>query len=82
METAAYVYKNKLIGILLSGANRDGALGMKYIKDREGLTVIQDPADCMIDTMPTAARAMTEIDYSLDVDGIISFFGAIHKLYK
>src|SRR5690606_25261254 len=64
LETAAYTFRNKIIGILLSGANKDGALGMKKIKDRGGMTIIQDPEECMIDTMPTAARDITTIDHT------------------
>jgi two-component system, chemotaxis family, protein-glutamate methylesterase/glutaminase len=82
LETAAFTYKDKLIGILLSGANRDGAFGMKKIKDAGGLTVIQDPTDCMIDTMPSAALAMTQIDYTLKIDELIRLFDEIYKLYK
>ncbi|WP_375578376.1 chemotaxis protein CheB [Marivirga tractuosa] len=82
LETAAYNYRDKLIGILLSGANKDGALGMKRIKDRKGLTIIQDPEECMIDTMPTAARKITEIDYTLKVQEIIQFLKELDKLYK
>ncbi|HYG40699.1 MAG TPA: chemotaxis protein CheB [Cytophagales bacterium] len=79
LETASYVYKNKLIGILLSGANKDGAWGMKKIKDRGGFTIVQDPADCMIDTMPSAALNLTEIDLVLKVDGLIKFFQNLNK---
>lgn len=82
LETAAYNYRDKLIGILLSGANKDGALGMKRIKDRKGLTIIQDPEECMIDTMPTAAKNITEIDYTLKVQEIIEFLKELDKLYK
>ena len=82
LDTAAYTYKNKLIGILLSGANKDGALGMKHIKDNGGLTVVQDPKECMIDTMPSAALSMTTIDHTLSIDDIIKLFFEIHKLYK
>lgn len=82
LETAAYNYRDKLIGILLSGANKDGALGMKRIKDRKGLTIIQDPVECMIDTMPTAAKNITEIDYTLKVQEIIQFLKELDKLYK
>lgn len=82
LETAAYVYKDKLIGILLSGANRDGALGMKKIKDRGGLTIVQDPADCMINTMPSAALQLTQIDHTLKIDGIIHFLLELDKHYK
>lgn len=82
LDSAAYVYKDKLVGILLSGANRDGAMGMKRIKDRGGLTIVQDPAECMIDTMPAAALEMTAIDHVLKVDEIIRFLNELDKLYK
>ncbi|SMG32928.1 two-component system, chemotaxis family, response regulator CheB [Marivirga sericea] len=82
LETAAYNYRDKLIGILLSGANKDGALGMKRIKDRKGLTIIQDPEECMIDTMPNAAKKITEIDYTLKVQEIVQFLKELDKLYK
>ena len=81
-ESAAYVYRDKLIGILLSGANKDGALGMKEIKERGGLTIVQDPAECMIDTMPQAALNATEIDYTLTVEGIIDLLNQLDKLYN
>lgn len=81
LETAAYVYKQKLIGILLSGANKDGALGMKRIKDKGGLTIVQDPSECMIDTMPTSAMKVTEIDYILKIDQIVEFLTQLNKEY-
>jgi two-component system, chemotaxis family, protein-glutamate methylesterase/glutaminase len=82
LSTCAYVYKDKLIGILLSGANRDGALGMKHIKDRGGLTIVQEPSECMIETMPKAALAVTPIDHILKVDEIINFFKDLDKQYR
>lgn len=82
LSTAAYVYKSKCVGILLSGANKDGALGMKRIKDRGGVTIIQDPSECMIATMPEAAMAITEIDHVLDVQNIISYLKGLNKYLK
>lgn len=82
LSTCAYAYKDKLIGILLSGANRDGALGMKHIKDRGGLTIVQEPSECMIETMPKAALAITTIDHVLKVDEIIEFFKDLDKQYR
>lgn len=79
LSTAAYVYKNKLVGVLLSGANKDGALGMKRIKERGGMTIIQKPEECMIATMPEAARAITEIDYELDIQNIITYLKGLNK---
>ncbi|QOI97328.1 MAG: chemotaxis protein CheB [Flammeovirgaceae bacterium] len=82
LGTCAYVFKDKLIGILLSGANKDGALGMKYIKDRGGLTIVQEPSECMIDTMPKSAMALTQIDQVLKVDQIVDFFKELDKQYR
>lgn len=82
LGTCAYVYKDKLIGILLSGANKDGALGMKQIKERGGLTIVQDPAECMIDTMPKSALAITRIDYVMKTDQIIEFIKELNKHYR
>ncbi|NIK73729.1 two-component system chemotaxis response regulator CheB [Thermonema lapsum] len=80
-ETAAYAYREKLIGILLSGANRDGAWGMKKIHDRGGLTIVQEPSECLIDTMPVAAMQATKIDYVLRSEQIIDFLHKLHKQY-
>jgi len=82
LNSAAYAYRNKLIGILLSGANRDGGLGMKNIKDKGGLTVVQEPSECMIDTMPRAAMSLTSIDHILNIDGIISLLKELKDEYR
>ncbi len=82
LGTAAYVYREKLIGILLSGANRDGGLGMKHIKDKGGLTIVQEPTECMIDTMPRAAMNLTKIDHVLKVDDIVSLMNELDKHYR
>ncbi|MDH5474200.1 MAG: chemotaxis protein CheB [Cyclobacteriaceae bacterium] len=82
LGTSGYVYRDKLIGILLSGANKDGALGMKNIKNKGGMTIVQDPKECMIDTMPSAAINVTEIDYVMKVNEIISFLNELNSHYK
>src|SRR5690606_26190957 len=82
LGTSAYVYKEKLIGILLSGANKDGARGMQSIKDKKGLTIVQDPTECMIETMPKAALTATKIDHILKVDQIIEFLRELEIHYR
>lgn len=82
LSSTAYAYRNKLIGILLSGANRDGGEGMKSIKDKGGLTIVQDPIECMIDTMPKAALSLTSIDYTLNIEQIIGFLKELNQQYK
>ena len=56
-ETAAEVYQEKLIGIVLTGANSDGAKGLATIRDYGGLSVVQNPDSAEAQQMPTAAIA-------------------------
>jgi two-component system chemotaxis response regulator CheB len=78
-DSFSYVYKNKLVGILLTGANKDGAKGMKSVKENGGVTIVQEPSECTIDTMPKAALAITQIDLVLRVDEIIDFLLKLNK---
>lgn len=55
MESAADAYGAALAGILLTGANQDGAEGMQRIRARGGLTVVQDPKEAQAATMPLEA---------------------------
>ena len=77
--SAAYTYKSKLIGILLSGANKDGAYGMKEVKENGGLTIVQDPEECQVKTMTSAAIKATQIDHILTSDKIIDFLINLKK---
>jgi two-component system chemotaxis response regulator CheB len=82
LSSCAFVYKEKLLGILLSGANRDGALGMKHIHERGGTTIVQEPTECMIDTMPKAALSITTIDHVMRIDEIVETLKELDKLYR
>lgn len=73
LASVGYVYTKRTIGIILSGANRDGALGIKKIKKYKGTTIIQDRKECKVTTMPDAAKKATEIDYELTTNQIIEF---------
>jgi two-component system chemotaxis response regulator CheB len=55
MESSADTYGPGLVGILLTGANHDGAEGMAYIHASGGLTVVQDPDNAQVATMPKSA---------------------------
>ena len=71
-ETAADVYKRRLVGVVLTGANADGSNGLKKIKALGGLAVVQDPATAHVDVMPKAAIASTRVDHILPLEGIAS----------
>ena len=51
-ESAAEAYKNKLIGMVLTGSNNDGTKGIKRIKECGGLIIIQDPKTAESAYMP------------------------------
>ena len=55
MDSAADAYGDGLAGILLTGANTDGADGMQSIRRRGGLTVVQDPREAQASAMPDGA---------------------------
>ncbi|WP_341964296.1 chemotaxis protein CheB [Pseudomonas sp. RC10] len=69
-ESAADAYDARLAGVLLTGANNDGAKGMARIKEYGGLTVVQDPADAVARTMPDAALALHTPDFLLPLPDI------------
>lgn len=56
-ETAADTYAEKLIGVLLTGANHDGSQGMAKIRARGGRTVVEEPSTATCSIMPKAAIA-------------------------
>jgi two-component system chemotaxis response regulator CheB len=72
-ESAAYAYGPATIGIVLTGANVDGAAGLAQIKRRGGVAVIQDPAGAMRRDMPDAAIAATAADAILPLEEIGKF---------
>lgn len=49
--SAGYLFRDKLLAVILSGANRDGVEGMKVIQNFGGKTIVQNPVDCQVDTM-------------------------------
>jgi len=55
METVAEHYKSRVIGVLLTGSGRDGALGMRRIKEKGGVTIAQDEKTSVVFGMPKAA---------------------------
>jgi two-component system chemotaxis response regulator CheB len=54
-NSAADSYAHRTVGIVLTGANADGAEGLRKISDRGGMAIVQDPTTAESPTMPTAA---------------------------
>lgn len=69
-ESAAAVFGAGLIGIVLTGANYDGARGVQAIKRRGGMVVVQDPEDAETPQMPQAALAAVTPDHVVPLGGM------------
>jgi two-component system, chemotaxis family, protein-glutamate methylesterase/glutaminase len=78
-ESAARAYKNKLIGIILTGSNKDGAAGMKKIKEQGGIAIVQNPITAESPEMPRAAIMATGVDYILSLEKITEVLLQLHK---
>jgi two-component system chemotaxis response regulator CheB len=69
-ESAAEVYGSDLIGVLMTGANQDGAKGLAQIKARGGLVIVQDPKTAESPIMPEAAIASVQVNWILPLEQI------------
>ena len=72
-ESAAEAYRERCIGIILTGANEDGAAGLARVKDLGGVAIVQDPGTAERGEMPTAALAATVADIVLPLEQIGPF---------
>lgn len=78
-ETAAYAYTSGLIGIILTGANNDGAAGLKKIQELGGLTIVQEPEDAEVDTMPRSALKIMQPDQIIKLNEIAVYLNNLIK---
>ncbi len=69
-ESAADIYKEKLIGVVLTGANADGSSGLKKIRELGGLAVVQSPKTANTATMPACAIEVAGADHILELNDI------------
>lgn len=76
-QSAADAYGAGLLGVLLTGANEDGAQGLLQIKNSGGRTVVQDPRDAQVALMPEAALALQQPDHILSLSGIGHLLAAL-----
>jgi two-component system chemotaxis response regulator CheB len=62
-HTAADAYGAATVGVVLTGANDDGAAGARHLKQRGGILVVQDPSTARARTLPEAALGASECDF-------------------
>lgn len=76
-RTAADVYGPRVIGLVLSGGQDDGAVGLALIKRGGGVAIVQDPEEALASGMPSAAIAHAKVDRVLTSDAIASALVAL-----
>ena len=69
-RSASRAYRGRVVGVILSGALSDGAIGLAGIKMRDGTAVVQDPAEALFVGMPESALKATPVDYCVSVADI------------
>ncbi len=64
-ESAAKAYRDRAIGVILSGLLRDGTVGLKAVHDAGGITIVQDPAEAEYPDMPENAMRDLPVTFCL-----------------
>ena len=72
-ESVSEKFGQRAIGILLSGANADGAEGLGCIKEAGGITIAQDPASADVGFMPQQAINLGIVDHVVDAVALPGF---------
>lgn len=76
-ESAADAYAGRLLAILLSGANYDGARGIAAVQAAGGTTIVQDPESAPMSTMPEAALQLCTPAHVLPPQRIADWLAAL-----
>jgi len=71
-DTAAMTYGERLIGIVLTGANNDGAEGLLKIKNGGGYCIVQEPSEAEANAMPLAAIKKSKPNKIMKLDNIVA----------
>jgi two-component system chemotaxis response regulator CheB len=79
-QSAAEAYNECVVGVILTGANQDGAEGVVAVKEHGGLVLVQDPKTAEAREMPEAAIAATKADMVLPLEEIGPFLAGLEVL--
>ena len=78
-DSAADIYGERLMGVILTGANQDGAEGLAAIGRAGGRTVVQEPGSAAVAYLPEAALREGPVDAVLAIEQLQGLFAAWSK---
>lgn len=77
LQSAADAYGPALVGVILTGANNDGAAGLKAVTDAGGVAIVEDPAQAYASAMPDAALNAASTARVMSLDAIASYLSSL-----
>ncbi|HEX8561763.1 MAG TPA: chemotaxis protein CheB [Flavobacterium sp.] len=78
-RSAAYTYRNRVIGVVLTGGLDDGTSGLWRIKYNGGIAVVQDPDDAEVPSMPENALREVDVDHCVPLAEIGALLNTLTK---
>jgi len=69
----------RVVGVVLTGARDDGAVGMRALKQRGGITIVQDPREAEFPSMPMSVMQRIRVDYSLPIREIAPLLNELSR---
>jgi two-component system chemotaxis response regulator CheB len=69
----------RVIGVVLTGARHDGTVGMRTVKQRGGITIVQDPLEAPFPSMPMSVMQSIKVDYSLPLREIAPLLSKLSR---
>lgn len=78
-ESAAEVFGENLVCLLLSGANSDGSIGLQKVKQNGGIAIIQNPGSAIVPFMPEYAMDHVAIDEILEINEMANYINQLQK---
>lgn len=77
LESAADAFGPELVGVILTGANDDGARGLQAVVEAGGVAIVEDPAEAYASAMPAASLRASPSATAMKVAAIASYVSSL-----
>ena len=77
LESSADAFGPELVGVILTGANDDGARGLQAVVEAGGVAIVEDPAEAYASAMPAASLRASPSAKAMKVAAIASYVSSL-----